>query len=401
MRDHIWRAAALTALLVGSAAVASAQQAPDELGSPRLPGWTFTPSMSIAALFDSNVALDDAPASTGQTEGDRLFLLRPSGQFEFMSPRTDFSATYSGNVRRYVEFDQLNGYDQRLNVSLRRLATRRLTLFVGNTFVDVPTTDEVEVNGVPFSRTGTRTNSLSAGLTARLTKFTDFNGRYEHTFVSFDPTNDQTFLTGGQVNAFHGDVSQRFSERIALGGEYSIRFADLNEGTRQLTFQNLGGTFRYTVGPRTSLSMAAGLARLDDRTLDESRNGPFFRSALTHQLSRAVIGAVFEKNYVPSFGFGGSTSNQELGGFIRMPIYQNRLYVQGSTTWRRSIPLNEGSLELDTIRARTTVGYFAARWLRTEGFYTYARQDSIITGGEIDRHRVGVQVVVSQPMRIR
>ena len=50
---------------------------------------------------------------------------------------------------------------------------------------------------------------------------------------------------------------------------------------------------------------------------------------------------------------------------------------------------------------RSTVGYSAARWLRLEGFHAFTRQDSQVTGGEINRQRIGAQVVVSQPMRIR
>jgi hypothetical protein len=77
------------------------------------------------------------------------------------------------------------------------------------------------------------------------------------------------------------------------------------------------------------------------------------------------------------------------------------MYVQASGAWRRSDPFLETELELDTFLLRTTFGYSAARWLRFEAFHAYTRQDSKITGGEIDRQRVGAQVVISQPVRIR
>jgi hypothetical protein len=41
------------------------------------------------------------------------------------------------------------------------------------------------------------------------------------------------------------------------------------------------------------------------------------------------------------------------------------------------------------------------RWLRIEAYHAYSRQDSIVTGGEVTRHRIGTQLVISQPMRIR
>jgi hypothetical protein len=84
-----------------------------------------------------------------------------------------------------------------------------------------------------------------------------------------------------------------------------------------------------------------------------------------------------------------------------MPLSKNRLYVQGSAAWRRSDPFVVNELQLDTIWIRSTLGYSAARWLRIEGFHAFTRQDSQVTGGEINRQRAGVQVVISQPMRIQ
>ena len=65
------------------------------------------------------------------------------------------------------------------------------------------------------------------------------------------------------------------------------------------------------------------------------------------------------------------------------------------------MPLVANELQLDTIWLRSTVGYSVSRWLRLEGFHMFTRQDSQVTGGEINRHRIGAQVVVSQPVRIQ
>ena len=132
-----------------------------------------------------------------------------------------------------------------------------------------------------------------------------------------------------------------------------------------------------------------------------TRTGPYVRLGVEHALDYVTVGAAFERMYVPSFGFGGATNSQELRGYIQMPLRQRRFYTQASAAWRRSMPFEVDALELDTIWLRSTIGYTAARWLRVEGLYTFTRQDSIVTGGEVDRHRVGVQFVISQPMRIQ
>jgi len=63
-------------------------------------------------------------------------------------------------------------------------------------------------------------------------------------------------------------------------------------------------------------------------------------------------------------------------------------------------PFETETLQLDTMWIRSTIGYALARWAQVELLYAFTRQDSIVTGGEVDRHRIGVQFVVSQPMRI-
>lgn len=402
MSTHALRAIAAATALALFATTAGAQNQ-SEFESPRVPGWSFTPTFTFGAVHDSNVALADAPADTGRTAADRLVVYQPAGHLEFLSPRTEFGAGYRGYLRRYVDVDELNGFDQQGYVSLRRLATRRLTFFFNNRYVSMPTTDEIELNGVPYARTGARTNTTTAGFEARLTRLTDLSSQYDLTWVDFDRLAGQpdTFLTGGWLNSWRTQLSRRVTDGAAVGGEYALRLADINAGARELVFQDVGGTLRLLVGPHTTVSLAGGLSYLNDRLLDDTRTGPYYRAGITHDVEGATVGVSFQRSFVPSFGFGGSSDSQELHGFIRMPVHRNRMYLQASGAWRRTDPFVETELELDTFTLRTTFGYATTRWMRLEAFHAYTRQDSRITGGEIDRHRVGGQIVISQPVRIR
>jgi hypothetical protein len=223
--------------------------------------------------------------------------------------------------------------------------------------------------------------------------------RYDQVWVTFDRTN--TLLTGGMVNGVHGQLGHRLGPRLQVGAEYGIRAASLNEGTRHVTFQDAGGTLRYDLTSTTVVSLGGGMSHLVDDARVDTRTGPYIRAGLTRTGGRATVGASFERMFVPSFGFGGSNQSDELRGFIQMPLTRNRTYIQGSATWRRSDPFIANELRLDTIWLRSTVGYALARWLRLEGFYAYTSQNSQVTGGEIHRNRVGAQIVVSQPVRIR
>lgn len=396
---RIRRAALVAALSVVAAPAAPAvwaQERPAEFQTYLNPGLTFTPGISLAGVWDSNVALA-APA--GRAAGDNLFIIEPFGQLELVSSRTELVAGYKGYIRRYMDVEALNGYDQRGYLSVRRLATRRLTVFAHNEYADVPTTDEVQLNGLPFTRTGSKSNRLAAGVEARLAKYTDLNVRYENTWVTFD--RPETFLSDGWINSLETDLRRRLSERLSVGAEYGIRRADLEDGLRTIWFHDMGGLVSYAAGPQTKVAFSGGYSFLNDSRLDRDRRGPYLRGDLTHDIERATLGVSFEKSFVPSFGFGGSSDSQEVRGFIQMPLSRNRLYVQSRALWRRTNPLLTEELELDTIQASNTLGYALVRWLRLEAFHVFTRQDSRITGGEINRQRAGVQLVVSQPMRIR
>lgn len=396
-RTSIRRAAAMAAALAIVAAPGiSAQERPAEFQTYMTPGLTFTPGVSLAGVWDSNVGL---ASPLGRAAADNLFVIEPFGQLELISPRTELIAGYKGYVRRYLDVDELNGFDQRGYLSLRRLATRRLTLFVRNEYADVPTTDEVELNGLPFTRTGSKSNRLAAGIEARLTKYTDLNVRYENTWVKFD--RPESFLNDGWINSLEADLRRHLTARVSVGAEYGIRRADLQDGLRTIWFHDMGGLVSYAVGPHTKLLVSGGYSFLKDDLLDRDRRGPYVRADLAHELERATVGISFEKSFVPSFGFGGSSDSQEVRGYILMPLARNRLYVQSTGVWRRTDPLVLEELHLDTIQTSNTVGYAVARWLRFEAFHVFTRQDSRITGGEVNRQRAGAQIVVSQPMRIR
>ena len=166
-------------------------------------------------------------------------------------------------------------------------------------------------------------------------------------------------------------------------------------------FHDAGGTVGYRILERTSIGGAAGIAYLDERSLGETRRGPYVRANVTQHTEHATFGASFDRTFVPSFGFGGSSRSEEVRGFVRMPIPQNRMYVQGSASWRKTEPFVFGGLSLETTTVRSTFGYAVARYIRLEVFHALTRQDSGVPGGDVNRNRIGIQFVILQPMRIQ
>jgi hypothetical protein len=380
------------------AAQAAAQDQPTEFQYRRIPGWTFTPGVILGALYDTNVAIA-SPDVNKKTAADKLFQLEPFGRLDYFSPRTTFSSGYRGSLRRYFDLGSLDGTDHRANLSLRGRVSRRLTVFANDTYAQVPTTDQLELNGLPFQRTGARYNSLAGGVAGRLTKSTDAVARYEMTWVDF--VRKDTLLTGGMVNGVRGEVTHRFTDRASAGGEYGVRRADLNGGAKHLDFQDGGGVFRYRTASHTTVEASAGVAHLVDRNAQITKTGPYAKLGLTYRADRATFGLDFSRSYVPSLAFGGTNQSQEARGYIQMPLSRNRFYLEESAAWRRTDPFVRSELALDSILLHTILGYTVQKWFRIEGYHAFTTQDSRVAGGQITRHVAGVQFVVAEPVRIR
>lgn len=404
------RIVALTSLVLLGAASAAAQERPAEFDGYVIPGWSFTPGVSISGMWDSNVTLQGPAAITGDTPNDTVFVIVPSGQLTLVSPRTNFHAGYRGYLRRHQELGQLDGFDQRAYVSLQHAFTPRVSWSINNEFSKLPTTDLLQAFEVPFRRIGSRANFFGTGIDARLTKYTDLRVRYENTWTSFDRVDE--FLNEGTIHGFRAEVRRRLSERSTVGVEGRLRRSDVTrDDPRVVWFRDAGGMFDYRLSEFLTLNLVGGVAHLQSTRADESESSPYYRVGLQHSTERARMGVELQQSYMPSFGFSGTNNTRELRGFVHMPFSRNRFYVQGDASWRRSDPylvegdpllgLEAGEVRLDTFFTQVTVGYSALRWLRVEGYHTYSKQDSIIAGEPIQRHRIGTQLVVSQPMRIR
>lgn len=394
-----FRTLAVAGLVLALAPRASAQVRPSEFDTWVIPGWTFTPAISLGGGWDSNVAVAANQAEGRRTDSDQLFTIEPQAQFDFRSARTEFVAGYRGAMRRYVTVDELNGFDQRGYISFRHLATRRVQVFARNEFDDVPSTDEIPLNGIPYARFGARTNRFGAGSDLRVTKRSDASVLIERTWVDFD--NKETLLTGGVMNALRLAYTVRRSERLRVGAEYRVRHFNVNDNTRELWFHDSGGLLEQTLSRRVKLSLAGGYTAVRERRAGDALGGVYVRAGLERTAERSTAGVAYERSYAPSFGDGGANISQEARVFVYMPFSRNHFYVNGTGLWRRTDPLLLGDLELDSVVVESTVGYVVARWLRLEAFHAFSRQDSKITGGEVNRHRAGAQLVISQPMRIQ
>lgn len=401
MRHHVIAVAVVVALAALVSAPASAQDSnfalsPASQNVAVTSGWTFTPTMLYQTAWDDNVLLrgtgDTAPA-------DLLNILNPRAGAGYASHRTQFDANYDGAFLLYRDNSPLDSYDQHGSVSLRRLVTPHVTLFVMDSGALVPTTELVQIVAVPFVRTGSQFDSLRGGVEAALSKYTSISVAYDFEWVAFDQSQAfSEFLQGGHSHGGTFALKHAITATTTLTGDYNIQHAFVLGGTFDVQNGSVGVDQRLS--EETRVFGAIGISRVEASEFGPARTGPAVRAGITHQMEHVNVGAEYSRSYVPAFGFGGTYENEEITGHVSAPLAR-RVYVQSSVSWRRNDPLTPKELQVRSLWVEGILGYAVQPWMRIEGFYSGTNQATDIPGGEYNRNRVGVQVVTAKPMRIR
>ncbi|HXE80112.1 MAG TPA: hypothetical protein VNK41_05135 [Vicinamibacterales bacterium] len=391
-------AAAAVSLLL-SALPAHAQDG--ETGArTRAPGWVITPSMSAGLSFDDNPVL---AGGGNPTPNDTIGVFGPAVDLTYTAKRTLLDLEYGGSIVRYRTLDEFNSVEQRGRLDLRHKASKRSTLQLTSSYTKAPTTDAANVAGVPYFRSGTRQFDARGGLVLTPTARLGVTSSYAYQNVEFDREDDErlALLQGGQMHTFEFGTSYAVNARLSVGGRYTFRRAIVGRiDEERFNVQDAEGTLAYRISPTTTIEVGAGLARLSLPAEFGSRLGPSAHIRFAQEIDRLAYGIGFMHSFIPAFGIGGSLRNSELSGHVRVPLAR-RLDWQTDLTWRDAAPVLEGELGLTTLLVHTTVGYAVHRWLRIQGYYSRAHSDTPVAGGEVDRNRVGVQIVTLRPVRVQ
>jgi hypothetical protein len=400
----------LTGAVVGAIAVTAPTVRAQGTANPNQqtpPGWVFTPSLAVGGTWDDNVLLVN-PGTTPPS--DYGLPITPGASLDYTGKLTRFSSGYSGSFVRYASLDTLNTFQQSLRAMVEHRQTRRLTLFGQETFNSAPSTDMIQLAGVPFYRVGTRSNSAGGGAQLAVAKHTVLRGVYTLRSVSFDLSQfSATQLQGGHAHEVNASIEQTFSRHFSIGGEYQFTGAIVNSRTLagapgpqdRFDLQTGSVTAQYQAAAGTTVFGAIGVSQLGAGLTHQARTGPLWRAALAHRAGRSLISASYQRAYIPSFGFGGTFQNEQWAANIHTPIGHTRAYVDGGVSWYNNDPLDSAQPTLQTAWLSGSVGYYATRWLSLEGFYARTQQDSQRAGGQLDRNQVGFRVVAAKPVKLR
>jgi hypothetical protein len=391
-------------MVLALAAVASPAVAQPTPWSPEriTAGWVFTPSIVFGGLWDSNVTLRN---EVNPTFAETVGLLNPRGEIDFNSRRAKFNAGYSGTLEAYRNIEELTRYDQRGRLEARYQMTPRLLFQTRQQLTLTPTTDQLELGGLPYTRVGSRMFDARGGFVYELTPRTKLTADYNVQWVNFDRASelapDFRFLRGGYSYSPAAEVKYAVSRRLGIGAAYNFRHTSLDGDEHVVDSQEVVGVVDFELGPTTMLHGKGGVAHGASRDGD-TQTGPSFGAGISHTAGRVTMGANYERTFIPSFGFGNLTASQVFHTGVSVPLAHGRMFTSGGFTWRRSDPLlSQGlNIQLDSYWVNASLGYHIARWLRMEGFYRLTHQGSSAQGN-VNRTRIGVQFVTSKPVRIQ
>jgi hypothetical protein len=265
-----------------------------------------------------------------------------------------------------------------------------------------PTTEDLDLNGLPFTQVGSRMYTGRGGFSYGLNDRTSWSGDYTFEWVRFDrDTPEFSLLRGGESHALGSTVTRRVAERMSVGGSYSWAYTRFGDGELDADLHRTQGQVSYQVGPNTALSAGAGVAYLQVSSAADGQFGPTYGLGIGHEAGRVQLRARYERTFVPTYGFGTTVAHQQLSGSAYVPIARGRMFLTGGGFYRKADPVEGiGNLiQIDSVRFEGAWGLHATRWLRMEAFFSQSFQESSARG-KYDRTRVGLQFVTLKPMRI-
>jgi hypothetical protein len=402
---------------IGLALCAQPARAQEKLGSGApeqtyRAGWTFTPTVGVGETYDTNVALFST--GHGGTQ-DYISTVDPGADLHFMGKHSTLNMGYSGSFLDYRTFNALNRWDQRARFEVRQQQTARFAWYGHATAALLPSTDLIELGGIPYRKTGAKTTDGRGGIEYALTARDSFNTSVNYQTVTFDRGEDVAagVLRGGRIFESMNAWRHKVTERIGIGADYSYRRAQVTGSPEPFNFHTTEAAIDYRMSSEWSLSGGAGVVYLAQTSLFASRVGPAYRVALERRHNRTTFHVGYLRTFIPSFGYGGTVESQDVGVGFKTPLFNaRRVYIDGSAVFRDNQPLTGNSIIVDPItgtidqlplrslRAHTILGWEPQPWVRFEVFYALVQQTSLHAGGYLDRNRVGFQIVTSKPMRI-
>jgi hypothetical protein len=386
---------------------AGAQERVGNLAPPqqeRAPGWTFTPTFGFAETYDDNISLFGV-SKPAEESNDYIASYFPGADLHYAGRHTSFGTQYHGSFLDYRTFSALNRWDQRGGIELRREETARVKWSAQANAAAVPSTDLIDLGGIPFRQTGAETIDVRGNVDYLLGGRSQASTSLRYQDVTFDRSLlDEAPLRGGHILESLTSYRYKLNARLAVGADYAYTRAAVLGDLDVFNIHSAMAAAGYDLGPAWSLSGGAGVVYLEATSFSPSHSAPAGHVSLDMRRNGTMFHVGYLRSYIPSFGFGGTSTNQEVGVSFRTPLFNNpHVYTTQSGVFRDDTPLTDLAFQLPlrSLRTYSIIGWQPDRWVRLEGFYARVQQTSLRAGGQVYRNQIGFQIVTSKPMRMQ
>ena len=362
------------------------------------PGWTFTPGVIVGALYDTNVARHLVGRRTrADRRATRASRSSRSGSLEVPQPAHDVldaaTAASSAATSTSTSWTARPARGRLAAIGARPAADvlRERQLLAG------PDHGSARSDGraVPRARLAATTRSPAASESGS-PKHTDWP-RATRTPGS-SSTARTPDLTGGIVNGIQTGDWPPADERLTVGVDGAYRFADmdLNEGTSATSVPGRRRRRSVRLGQSPRFERPAACRYLDDRT-PRRHAGPArtSRASISHTRERATLRRRLRAQLRAVVRLRRHrTRASRCAASIRMPLDPQPALRAGVGILAADQPVRHDRAcrstrsSLHTARLRRVAQWFARRGL----LRVHAPGLRSSTGGEINRHVVGVAV---------
>jgi hypothetical protein len=394
--------AAACAMVAAAAGAAAAQESGGGAGAR--PGWTLTPSFAFAGTYDDNISLFGQDTAEDQND-DYISSYAPRLDLSYRGRRSHLGLEYSGSFLNYQTFSIFDQWQQRGRIEIRRQESQRLHWSAHASAAKTPSTETVELGGIPFAQTGTTVVESQAGVGYQLNFRNQISASVQHQDVHFErPEEVRQFLRGGQVLAIGGGYRRRINGRLGVGADYGLRHASVVDDFERSRLHTVHAAFDYTISEAWTFTGGAGGVYVEGNESRAGQAAPAFRGSATWDGRISAFHIGYDRSFIPSFGFGGTVRSQELTMGYRTALFRSRhFYTNQSVSFRDTEPFKDAldSLPLRSLRTSSVLGWTPEPWVRLELFYARIQQTSLRPGGRLDRNRVGFQIVTTKPMRMQ
>jgi hypothetical protein len=370
-------ATALAAVVVAGAwlpAVASARSA-----------LYLLPSLALTEVYDDNLFFvpDDH-------QEDRFLRLRPAVRLGYRTLPTDLDLTYSQDLERYNQYQDLDTNQARRDLSLdwSFRPNRLLTLHTAADYIKTRSPGELAaLTGVQFGRVFAERRYFSPSLEYAYDNLTTANARYEYSRDKI------TNGIGSDTNTVDLGVNRRLSPYDTADIRYRFDRFHFDSGQSVNVHTLLFGT-DYQFTPRLAVTALAGPRFTGNDSTDASVS-----AQLRYRIERGDLSLDYQRSQTTILGVGAAVDSETLGATLTlMPVKDVEL---------RAVPNYSNStnagLRTEVYRFLLEAGWQATTYLTVVGSYEFtAQHGSLLSSGanETTHNLIMIGVVVASPQRV-